>query len=131
MRKPIFTKGYVAVFVSLSVKAVHLEAVTDLTTSTFIATLRRFITRRGIPSTMWSDNGTNFVGAAKELNKLIRSPGVADLCTHQRIDWKFIPENVPHFGSLWEAAVRSFKQHLRKVVGEVILTYEQLATVLA
>jgi len=131
VRKPTFTKGYVAVFVSLSVKAVHLEPVTELTTSAFIATLRRFIARRGIPSTMWSDNGTNFVGAAKELKELIRSPEVADHCTHQRINWKFIPEYAPHFGGLWEAAVRSFKQHLRRVVGEVRLTYEELATVLA
>ena len=107
MRKRNFTKGYVAVLVSLSVKAVHLEPVMDLTTSAFIATLRRLITRRGIPSNMWSDNGTNFVGALKELKELIRSPEVADLCTHQRIDWKFIPEYAPHFGGLWEAAVRS------------------------
>ena len=131
VRKPIITKGYVAVFVSLSVKAVHLEPVTELTTSAFIATLRRFISRRGIPSTMWSDNGTNFVGAAKELKALISSPEVANHCTRQRINWKFIPEYAPHFGGLWEAAVRGFKQHLRKVIGEVRLTYEEMATVLA
>ena len=63
IRKPRFAKGYVAVFVCLATKAVHLEIVSDLTTSAFIATLRRFIGRRGIPSTLWSDHGTNFVGA--------------------------------------------------------------------
>ena len=125
------TKGYVAVFVSLSIKAEHLEPVTELTTFAFVATLRRFITRRGIPSTMWSDNWMNFVGAAKEIKELISSPEVADHCTHQGIQWKFIPKYVPHFGGLWEAAVRSFKQHLRIVVGEVMVTYEELVTVLA
>ena len=130
VRKPIIIKGYVAVFVSLSVKAVHLEPVTELTTSAFIATLRRFIARRGMPATMWSDNGTNFVGAAKEIKKLVSDPELSDYCSHQGIHWKFAPEHAPHFGGLWEAAVKSFKQHLRRVVGEAKLTYEELATTL-
>ena len=79
---------------SLSVKVVHLEPVTELTcsTSSFIGTLQRLIASRGIPSIMWSDNGTNFVGAAKELKELIRSSEVAGHSTHQGIQWKFIPE---------------------------------------
>ena len=63
VRKPVIVKAYVCVFVSLSVKAVHLEAVSDLTSEAFLATLRRFIAHRGYPSLIWSDNGTNFVGA--------------------------------------------------------------------
>ena len=63
-----------AVFVSLFLKALHLELVTELTASDFIATLRRFIARREIPSTMWSNNGTNLVGAAKEIRKLVSDP---------------------------------------------------------
>ena len=47
VRKPIITKAYVCVFVSFTVKAVHLEPVSDLTTEAFLETLRRFITRRG------------------------------------------------------------------------------------
>ena len=80
---------------------------------------------------MWSDNGTNFVGAAKEIKKLIGDSEISDHCAHQGIQWRFIPEHAPHFGGLWEAAVRSLKRHLRKVVGEVRLTYEELTTVLA
>ena len=64
VRKPTVVKAYVCVFVSLSVKAIHLELVSDLTSEAFIATLRRFISRRGKPSLIWSDNGTNFVGAS-------------------------------------------------------------------
>ena len=70
IRKPTISKTYVAVFVCLLVKAVHLEAVMELTTAAFIATLRRFITRRGTPTTIWSDNGTNFVGATSEIDKM-------------------------------------------------------------
>ncbi len=61
VRKPTLVKTYVAVFVSLSVKAVHLEAVTDLTTEAFLACLRHFVARRGKPILIWSDHSTNFV----------------------------------------------------------------------
>ncbi|XP_071574572.1 uncharacterized protein, partial [Temnothorax nylanderi] len=64
------SKGYVAVFTCFSTKAVHLELVTDLTTEAFIAALRRFTARRGICSQLFSDNATNFVGAARELKEI-------------------------------------------------------------
>ena len=51
-------------------KAIHIEVVSDLTTAAFIASLRRFVARRGKPTVLWSDNGTNFVGASRELNEL-------------------------------------------------------------
>ena len=70
IRKPTIVKAYVCVFVSFTVKAVHLELVSDLTTDAFIATLRRFIARCGKPSLIVSDHGTNFVGALRELKTL-------------------------------------------------------------
>ena len=134
VRKPRFTKGYIAVFVCLATKAVHLELVSDLTTSAFIATLRRFIGRRGIPSKIWSDHGTNFVGAEREIVKLLQNEEaveeISEFCTTQKVEWKFIPERAPHFGGLWEAAVKSFKSHLRKILGEAKLTFEEFSTVL-
>ena len=137
VRKPILMKAYVCVFVSFSVKAVHIELVSDLTSEAFIAALRRFVARRGKPSTIWSDNGTNFIGAARELRELYKflreqetQRVISDYCTTQGINWKFIPEGAPHFGGLWEAAVKSLKKHLRKIVGNVRLTYEELTTVL-
>ena len=60
-----------SVFVSLSVKAVHWELVTDLTSDAFISCLRRFIARRGYPSLLWSDHGSNFTGANREMKELI------------------------------------------------------------
>ena len=55
---------------------------------------------------------------------------IADFCTIQGIHWHFIPERAPHFGGLWEAAVRSFKAHLTRVVGNSKLDFEEMVTVL-
>ena len=115
----------------MSVKAVRLEPVTELTTSAFITTLQKFVAHRDLLTTMWSNNGTNFVGAAKEIKKLVRDPHLADHCNHQDMQWRFTPEHGLHFGGLWEAAVKSFKSCLRRMVGEVKLTDEELATTLA
>jgi transposase InsO family protein len=138
VRKPVVVKAYICIFVSLSVKAVHLEVVSDLTSAAFIAALRRFIARRGYPTLIWSDNGTNFVGANNELKELYdflsqqkAMTAISEFCTSHRTEWRFIPERAPHFGGLWEAAVRSTKKHLRRVVGDVRLTFEELTTVLS
>ena len=66
VRKPTLVKAYVCIFVSLAMKAVHLEAVSDLISDGLIATLCHFVARRGHPSLIWSDNGTNFVGVNHE-----------------------------------------------------------------
>lgn len=64
------SKAYGAIFVCFSTKAVHVELVTDLSTETFLATMKRFMARRGKPLRMYSDNSTNFVGAKRELIQL-------------------------------------------------------------
>ena len=66
------TKGYIALFICLSTKAVHLELVGDLTTDSFIGALKRFVGRRGRPSKIWSDNASTFQGANAELKSLLR-----------------------------------------------------------
>ncbi|XP_050597872.1 uncharacterized protein LOC126925909 [Bombus affinis] len=63
-------KIYAAIFVCLATKAVHIELVSDLTTDAFLAALRRLISRRGHCATILTDNGTNFVGANRELQEL-------------------------------------------------------------
>jgi hypothetical protein len=137
VRKPTVIKAYVCIFVSLSIKAVHLELVSDLTSEAFIATLRRFTSRRGKPSVIWSDNGTNFVGASRELKELAdflesqkTKQEISQFCSNQHITWRFIPERAPHFGGLWEAAIKSIKTHLRRVISTHKLTFEEFTTVL-
>uniref|UniRef100_A0A1X7UCG2 Integrase catalytic domain-containing protein n=1 Tax=Amphimedon queenslandica TaxID=400682 RepID=A0A1X7UCG2_AMPQE len=50
VRRPVIIKSYISVFVSLNVKAVHLELVSDMTSEAFIACLRRFVARHGHPN---------------------------------------------------------------------------------
>ncbi|XP_037928818.1 uncharacterized protein LOC119665064, partial [Teleopsis dalmanni] len=128
-------KGYIAVFICMATKAIHLEAVSDLSTDAFLAALRRFFGRRGKSSHLYSDNGTNFVGAAKKIDdeyeKAIRKlSSLAGTMAAEKITWHFIPPGGPHFGGIWEAAVKSMKHHLRRVIGEVKLTYEEMSTLL-
>ena len=66
-------KSYIAVFVCMSTKAVHLELVSSLSSEAFKAALRRFVGRRGKPHTLYSDRGTNFIGADNELRRLVKS----------------------------------------------------------
>lgn len=138
VRKPTVVKSYICVFISLSVKAVHLELVSDLTSDAFVSALRRFIARRGKPKVIWSDHGTNFVGAKndlKELEQFLQDQKVhthiSEFCTTQHIQWRFVPERAPHFGGLWEAAVKSMKYHLKRVTANVKLTFEEYSTVIA
>ena len=137
IRKLTIIKAYICVFVSLSVKAVHLEAVSDLTSQAFIATLRCFIACRGYPTLLWSDNGMNFVGANREIKefheflKQQRSKGIISyFCSSHNTEWRFIPEHGPNFGGLWEAFVKSTKTHLRHIIGDVKLSFEEFTTVL-
>ncbi|XP_037810628.1 uncharacterized protein LOC119602902 [Lucilia sericata] len=131
------TKGYVCLFICFATKAIHLEAVSDLTTTAFLASLARFIARRGCPSCVYSDNGRNFVGASKEIDanfekhiKDLRDI-VVEKYGHQRLKWHFIPAAAPHMGGLWEAGVKSFKMHFKKMAGQLKYTFEEFSTLLA
>ncbi|XP_035217313.1 uncharacterized protein LOC118190664 [Stegodyphus dumicola] len=132
------TKGYIALFICLATKALHIEAVSDLTADAFLAALRRFSARRGAPSHIYSDNATNFVGANRKLSEIQRlwaslpkNEAVAHHLTQASIEWHFIPPASPHFGGIWEAAIKSTKYHCKRVIGETLLTFEELTTLLA
>lgn len=129
-------KGYVAVFVCLCTKAIHLEAVSDLTTSAFIAALQRFFARRGLAHDIYSDYGTTFIGANNQLQRdqqttqNLFEKDVIPYLTTQQVTWHFIPPFSPHFGGLWEAGVKSMKYHLTRIIPNGTLTFEEITTVL-
>lgn len=136
LRGKKLVKCYLCIFVCFSTKAVHLELVGDLTTESFLNSLKRFISRRGICSNIFSDNATNFRGADNELReiskflyKTSKNENINHFLTDNCISWHFIPPSSPHMGGLWEAAVKSAKYHLKRILGNITCTYEGLYTV--
>ena len=137
LRRAPVTKAYIALFVCMVTKAVHIELVTSLTTNAFLLTLKRFISRRGNPSIIYSDNAKNFVGSCnqlKDLRQFFKSQenrsAIETFLASNETKWKFIPPRSPHWGGIWEAAIKSTKYHLKRIVGNAHLTFEELSTVL-
>jgi len=136
-RKPKLTKSYFCVFVCMAVKAVHLELVGDLSTPAYLAALQRFVSRRGRPQALYSDGGTNFVGAKNELERVVAFLQSRDLRNHidafaseRGIAFNFNPPLSPHHGGLFEAAVKSVKYHLRRILQDRHLSIQEFETVL-
>lgn len=137
LRSLRFFKLYVCIFVCFTTKAVHFETVTELSSSAFISALSRFVSRRGLCRNVYCDNGTNFVGANKILKSAVTTflnsqenqQVITEFSTQHSIRFHFNPPSAPHQGGLWEAAVKSMKYHLRRVVGESVLTVEDYNTI--
>ena len=133
-RSKTTTKCYVALFICMATKAIHLELVSNLTSEAFIAALKRFIARRGLIDHLYSDNGSNFVGANRELKAFFKSEEflqqVHNYAAKTQFHWHFIPPNSPHFGGLWEAGVKSLKYHWKRIIGKALLTFEEFSTLM-
>ncbi|XP_029680139.1 uncharacterized protein LOC115245796 [Formica exsecta] len=130
------TKAFLVVFLCLSTRAVHLDVASDYSADAFLAALRRLIARRGLCRALYSDCGTNFIVADAQLRALFAASGregqrIAGGLAAERIEWHFNPPTAPNFGRLWEEAVKAAKHHLRRIIGDAKLTYEEMATLLA
>lgn len=122
-------KAWICLFTCAVYRAVHLELVNSLSTSSFLQALRRFVARRGRPKTIYTDRGTNFVGADNAFKKIDWNE-VTKYATESRIVWKFNPPSAPWWGGFWERIIGLMKQVLRRVLGHSCLDYEEMQTVL-
>ncbi|XP_062703650.1 uncharacterized protein LOC134286097 [Aedes albopictus] len=130
-------KIFVAIFVCMASKAVHIEMVYSLSSDSFVSALKRFVSRRGRVSDVYCDNARTFVGANRQLQEhkqqfdaIHRSTGLAESCTEAGINFHFNPARSPHFGGLWEAAVKIFKHHLYRIMKTTLLTIEEFQTLI-
>ena len=126
-------KRYGCIFTCLVTRAVHIEVAHSMDSDSFLMALHRFIARRGKPQKMFSDNGTNFVAADKELADEIRTINnkkMKDDMLLEAIEWNFNPPHAPHMGGAWERLVRSVKDILRHLIGERLLNDEELVSFL-
>ena len=114
-------KYYGVLFTCLASRAIHLEVAESLDTDSFLHALRRFIARRGNIRELYSDNGTNFVGAEKELQKAIKEMNQSQIEKKLRqldINWKFNPPTASNMGGAWERLVRTVRKVLSGLLQE-------------
>jgi hypothetical protein len=132
--KPKISKAYIGVFICMSSKAIQLELISDCSTESFLNALKRFVSRRGKPRYIHSDNAKTFVGAEAELQQMLKSTKfqarVVNTLTNDNITFCFIPPFASHMGGLWESAVNSAKYHLKRVTGNALFSFEEMQTLL-
>ncbi|XP_062713993.1 uncharacterized protein LOC134290806 [Aedes albopictus] len=126
-------KRWVAIFTCLTIRAVHLEVVHSLTLQSCKMAMRRFVDKRGAPQNIFSDNGTYFHGAARELAAEIKNINLAlaGTFTNAETEWHFNPPSAPHMGGVWERKVRSIKDAFKVLAHREKLDDEGLLTLLS
>ncbi|XP_062708649.1 uncharacterized protein LOC134288292 [Aedes albopictus] len=104
-------KRWICLFTCLTTRAVHVEVAHSLSTPSCVKCVRRFVCRRGAPAEIYTDNGTNFLGAERLLREQLKllHGDLAATFTNTETKWHFIPPGAPHMGGAWERMVRSIK----------------------
>ena len=122
-------KAYLVLYACSLTRALYLEILPNLETTTFMASLKRFIARRGRPSKIFSDNGRTFVGAAKLLKEIQKDEQMQDYLASEKITWRFNLSRAPWWGGQFERLVGLFKRAFYKVIGGGMLTWSELSEV--
>ena len=123
-------KIYIVLFTCCVSRAVHLEIVDSVSAESFAFAFRRFISRRGLPQIMLSDNATNFIGHETLLKKLYEMAYNSDLFNSFKVEWKFIPPRSPHVGGMWERLIGMMKTLLKKSLGRSMVSLDEFSTIL-
>ena len=126
-------KRYGCILTCLQCRAIHLELAQTLSTDSFILALMRFTNRRGTPRVILSDNGSNFVGAERELGewlKRLEQGRITEAMTEKKITWRFNPPASSHRGGIWERMICSVRKILNSVARRGSLNEESLWTYL-
>lgn len=126
-------RRYGVIFTCMASRAIHLEVAVTLDTDACINAMRRFISRRGQVQCLWSDNGTNFVGAERELKQALANLNQEAITGHLAqagIKWTFNPPSGSHFGGVWERLIRLVRRVLNSVLRQQTLDDDGLTTVL-
>ena len=126
-------KRYGLLFTCLASRDINIEILESMETDSFINGLRRFIARRGAVKSIRSDNGSNFVGAEKELRlemKKLETQKIHETMAVRSIDWTFNPPYASHFGGVWERMIRTIRRVLRGLLQQQRLSEELLTTLM-
>ena len=88
-------KAYLVLFACRLSRALYLKVLPNLETATFLGSLNRLMARRGQPSTIFSDNGRTFVGAAKLLREIRKDERLQAYLSEEEISWRFNLRHAP------------------------------------
>ena len=122
-------KAYLVLYACSLTRALYLEILSNLETTTFMASLKQFIARRGRPSKIFSDNGRTFVGAAKLIKEIQKDEQMQDYLASEKITWRFNLSRALWWGGQFERLVGLFKRAFYKVIGGGMLTWSELSEV--
>ena len=112
------SKCYILVFVCMSTGCGHVEVIDAATAEAFADALERFFARRGVPSLLLSDNGSNFKGYFPELKKISDLITIRESLVQQGIEWKWVPSSAPTFNGYAERSVGLIKGVLKRSIGK-------------
>ena len=126
-------KIWVLIIVCMPSRAVHLEALSAMTSSVFMNAFARFTALRGLPKTIRSDNGSNFLGAINEMKGLSHED-LNQRFLHKGIKWTLNPPHASHMGGVWERKIGSIRRVMEAtfaLAGNRTFTYDEFTTILA
>ncbi|KAJ8353330.1 hypothetical protein SKAU_G00208970 [Synaphobranchus kaupii] len=126
-------KRYGVLFTCLTLRAVHIEVADSLDTDSCINAIRRFVCRRGQVTIMRSDNGTNFVGAKRELREAIQhldNDKIERALQPKGIRWIFNSPAASHQGGVWERQIRTVRRILSSLMKEQAVNDDSIQTIM-
>jgi hypothetical protein len=126
-------KYWGVLFTCLNVRAVYIDVATDYSTPGILPVLTRFFCILGYPRCLWSDRGSQLVGAEAELRKAIEGRDTTELkdFLHEKgMEWKFVTPTAAHHNGCAESLIRVTKAALKKSIGDQVLAPLECQTVL-
>ena len=133
VQKRTLGKGYGVVFTCVTSRAVYVDVVQNYSTDGFMQVIRRFAAIRGWPKWFYSDNGSNLVGASKELKEIISRFKEEELIRYANqhgTEWKFTPAEAPWMNGVTESMVKSVKRSISNAIGSQVMEFSVMLTVL-
>ena len=127
------TKRWILVESCMATRAISLHPLKDMSTPTLINALVKLKNTFPGVETIYSDNGTNFRGADRELKDAVKrwnNEQTEEDLRKKEITWKWSPPQCPHYGGVWERIVQSVKKTLKAIIGDEVVDLDVFETAL-